>query len=477
MVTFNRMNNRASIEPPLNDFRSSYENDLGDEYVTHLADDSWEDSSQWVNHGSNTPVLSAREYEKELLKQAKEIRNDSVLCAEEKKLVLNQINKLVIQLRKVSDHATPPPELLSEVETLQMDMMDREAQAAEESQAQSEEIYNQLSDLRGNVESTEDSSYSLTEEQRKDTLTQIDQMTHSLDLGEKPENISKKLEELQKKLDECVVDEKTQGFINLFADSIPPVTAQDLKNAKIFDEIKNNHGEMPSDQVIQFMVDHDSTLKGLVANEDYEGAMEKIGSLLSEGFGIEVSTPDEEEAKEYGLKNQEHLLKIGSKVYAIDLSDGSFKIEKTVKMKEADLIKENIAEQLANMPGMNDTTAEDILEKADKLGFDLSNFSPSPTEEVFQFLVRISPKLQKAIESWTNTGAAGSVEAMRNALVDGLEILYGKEMVQIDTISKHCGDDIRWAGSAYDIVNNSSSVVIGNYDTYASVFRMIGGDS
>ncbi|MGH7829100.1 MAG: hypothetical protein ACREP8_02875, partial [Candidatus Binatia bacterium] len=142
---------------------------------------------------------------------------------------------------------------------------------------------------------------------------------------------------------------------------------------------------------------------------------------------------------------------------------------------------EEIAAKLADLPGLHDKDAAYILAKAEELDFDLANIPPSPTPEVYRFLVHISPKLQKAIESWFNTDAAGTGEAIRGALVEGLQALYGEDKVQIDTTSKHCGDDIRWMGSAYDVVRdwdyrNYSPITAGDYDTYVNALQMIDGD-
>ncbi len=423
-----------------------------------------------MGEGGQLPVLRVGEYEKELLTQAKQIRGDTSLSASEKKLILDRINKLLGSLKKFSNQDIPSPEVLSEIENFQMDMMDRAAQAMEEQNAQYEEVYGKLGELRAGVEGGEgsESTYSLTDEQRKDTLTQIDQMMHSLDLGEKPEEISKKLETLEKQLSENVIDEKTQIFMSLFTD--PPVTIQELKDAGIFDEIKNNHGEMPSEKVMQFLAEHDSSLKSMISNEDAAGAMERIGGLLSEGFGIEVGIPDEETAKKYGVDKKDNLIQLGSKVYEVKISGNELSIKKTEELSEAEQAGEQVADQLANLPGIYDTTAADVLEKAKKFGVDLANLPSSPTPNLVNFLISIDKSFADKVGAFiggcssipvtfggkiTLAPTNGDYAAIRDRMVEFLTVLYPNAVTRAEG-GGNSSDDIIFRGEKIDIINQDN---------------------
>ena len=434
----------------------SYDNIPIDQYVTDMSSNPWEDSYQMDDSSQEVPTLSSREYETELFRQARDIRKDLSLSPADKKLILRQITDLISKLRGSPTQSSPSPDLLSEIEAFQMDLMNLQAQAAEEKEAASEEVYNTLSELRGNVENTEESSYSLSDSQRKKFLSQIDQLNHALDLGEKTENIKSKLETIQNQLNNFTSDEQTQNFLALFPDS--HLTIQDLQNAGISDEIKNNHGEMPSDKVIQFITDHDTTLKGFASNEDYAGAMERMSGILSEGFGIEANTPNEEEASKYGIDKKDQLLQIGSKMYELKMNGDTFSISKTDKLDEADQASEGIANQLANLPGVYDLKASDVLARAKELNVDLANLPSSPTPNMINFLISLDKSFAQNLATFiVNKGSVsnGDYAAIRDRMVDFLNVLYPNAVTRKEGGGK-ATDNIIFRGTDLDIINQDN---------------------
>lgn len=462
MVTLNRLNNSVALESQVYDspLDSSYDNYPVDEYVTDMGDDYLtEEGYEFQGSGRQLPALNAGEYAKQLQTQAQSIRNNDSLSSAEKNTILNRINKLMVALKRIPDQSYPPAELLSEVEGFLMEQMELEARTMEESNALSEELYARLDELRSGVEATEGSGYSLTEDQRKDYLTQINQMMHSLDLGETPEALDQKLEDLEKKLSEFATDEKTQAFLNLFTE--PPTTVQELKDAGIFEEVKNNHGEMPSEKVIQFMADRDGALKGIIANEDTAAATERVSTLLNEGFGIETFAPEEEKASQYSVDKKDHLIQLGSKVYELKISDKPLKFESADELSEEEQASEAIADKLANLQGVYDIKAGDILARAKEFNIDLANLPASPTPNMINFFISLDKGFANQIANFIGAmshgknPSDGDYAAIRDRMVEFMKVLYPDAVTRKDG-SGRAVDNIIFRGADLDIINQDN---------------------
>lgn len=284
MVTINRMNQSVSMDNQDYYSDADYENYPVDEYVTDLAEGPARENGYAYGNAGAAPMASAKEYLKELLGQAKEIRDDDSLSSAEKSQLLNRLNKILISLKKTSENSPPSEELLCEIEAFQMDRMEQQAQALEEVEAAKEELYGKLGDLQAQLEAKEGPFAYATEGQLKDYQKQVEQLISALDLGiGDTEEAAEKLTKLEEEIKANQV-----GNPEASEESTPPTR---VENNEAYYEANGDDVSLHSWSKDKVASHHVKTTGNVEIHAD-QGEKVKIIEGSGSTYTIEVSSSD-----------------------------------------------------------------------------------------------------------------------------------------------------------------------------------------